>query len=77
MYPEEPDPLEPDDPDPLEPLEPEEPEDLEPPVSLQFPWWVLVIFFLIAVIGLGGLGYGIYRWQKNKKGLVKKKTETE
>ncbi len=54
---------------------PKEPEALEPPLSLQFPWWVMITLAILGVIVIGFAIYGIYRWRKAKKPFQVKQIE--
>lgn len=46
---------------------PDQIESPEPPVSLQFPGWILMILILFAAGLLAGMGYGIYQFIHRKK----------
>jgi hypothetical protein len=45
---------------------PEEPVDLRPPVSLRFPWWVLVLGGIVLALLLGGGIYAFYKYRARK-----------
>ena len=52
---------------------PDQPADIAPPVSLNFPWALIVIISLFVLLLGGGLGYLGWKYFKNRKPAVEKK----
>lgn len=54
---------------------PQEPEGLEVPATLVFPWWIIAMAGVIAILLVIALGYLIYRQiKKNRKHIKKPET---